>query len=91
MGEAKPKVFAWVNAGAGTEWQIVVAMAEDGTALASHCSSSEYFAKKDIAMYASKFAKHYPDGYELEWVSTPRAHKALAAAMEMNGKAACDG
>lgn len=72
----KPKIYCWVNSGRGTEWQVVMAMAEDGHALASHCSSSEYFAKHDIGLTSDwkhdTYAKHYPDGYELVWVDDAR-------------------
>ena len=33
------KIFCWVNSGKGSDWQVVIAMAEDGTSLASHVSS----------------------------------------------------
>jgi hypothetical protein len=76
MGTEKPKIYCWVNSGHGSEFQMVMAMAEDGHVLASHCSSSEYWAKHDIGLTGTwkhdLYAKHYPDGYELVWVEDAR-------------------
>lgn len=90
-----PKIFCWVNAGRGTDFQVVLAMAEDGTVLASHCSSSEGWAKHDIGMGDSTW-KHdayrarYPDGFELVWIddATPGVHAGLDAAYAKNQAAA---
>jgi hypothetical protein len=89
MGESeKPKIFCWVNSGVETEWQIVVAMAEDGTSLASHCSSSEHWAKHDIGITSDrkheKYRAHYPDGYEIVWVDDAEvmSHPGILAAIE---------
>lgn len=83
-----PKIYCWVNSGRGTDWQIVIAMAEDGTALASHCSSSEGWAKHDIGIGSDwkhdTYRKHYPEGFELEWVDDFDGHPGLAAAYEKN-------
>lgn len=42
-----PKVYLWCNSGMGTDCQIWHAMAEDGTAVASHLSSSRDFGIYD--------------------------------------------
>jgi len=84
------KIFCWVNAGKGTDWQVVMAMAEDGTCLASHVSSSESFAKHDIGITSDwkheTYKKHCPDGYELVWVddARPGNHPGLDAAYAKN-------
>jgi hypothetical protein len=31
-----------------------------------------------------RFAEHYPDGYDLEWVDDPRSHAGLLAAYALN-------
>lgn len=86
----KPKIYCWVNSGMGTDFQVVLAMAEDGHVLASHCSSSETWAKHDIGILGDwkhdAYAKHYPDGYELVWVddAVPGAHPGLDAAYAKN-------
>ena len=80
---SEPKIYCWINAGKGTDWVVSMAMAEDGTHLTSHVSSSDGFAKGDCGylptgMGLSKraiFDEHYPDGYELEWVDDPAPGK----------------
>ncbi len=87
---SKPKIFCWVNSGRDTDMQMVCAMAEDGTGLAGHCSSSEHWARHDIGMTSDwkhdLYRKHYPDGYELEWVSDakPGQHAGIDAAYAKN-------
>ncbi len=87
-GQATPRIFCWVNSGKGTDWQIVMAMAEDGTCLASHCSSSDWWARRDITSpdKIAKYEAHYPDGCEVEWVddATPGKHPGLDAAYALN-------
>ena len=45
-------------------------MAEDGTILAGHVSSSESWAKIDLTSGSKRhlYEAHYPNGYRLEWV-----------------------
>ncbi len=84
------KMFCWVNSGKGSDWQVVMALAEDGTFLASHVSSSDYFAKHDIGITSDwkheAYKKHYPDGYELVWVddATPGKCPGLDEAYARN-------
>lgn len=85
----KGKIFCWINSGKGTDWNVVIAMAEDGTSLASHVSSSEPWAKHDIGITSDwkheKYRDHYPDGFELVWVEgDPREHEGLMAAYALN-------
>ena len=82
---SKPAIFCWVNNGAGTDWQVVEAMSEDGVFLASHCSSHESWAKHDIGLTSDWkhdiYRRYYPDGYRLVWVDPPiLKHPGLAAA-----------
>ena len=48
------------------------ALAEDGTVLAHHLSSSIEFSRHDMGLTSDwkhdEYKEHYPDGYELEWV-----------------------
>ncbi len=64
------------------------ALAEDGTALASHLSSGKFWSKHDMGLTGDwkhdTYAKHYPDGYELEWVGDPETHKGWLAAFKLN-------
>lgn len=86
--DAKPKVYAFINGTFGSDDFTVFAIAEDGTLLASHMSSSHGWAKHDIGVTSDwkhdQYAEHYPDGYEVEWVDDPRGHAGLMAAYERN-------
>ena len=91
----KPKIYCFINSGSGTEWVMSLAVAEDGTCLTSHCSSSDMFAKGDsgfdprIGLGQAKqndFAEHYPDGFETVWLDDPRPGNdaGFDAAIEKN-------
>lgn len=64
------------------------ALAEDGTGLASHLSSSIDFSKHDMGLTSDwkhdTYAKHYPNGYELEWVDDPATHEGWQKALALN-------
>lgn len=92
--KAKPKIFVFVNQGDGTDWQVGVAMAEDGTYLNGHCSSSRYFFRMDMGLdeksdwtgKRKSYDAHYPDGYELEEIpegGAVRTHEGLQAAIAL--------
>jgi len=87
----QPTIFCFINGPKGPGDVLVSALAEDGTFLAEHLSSSVDWAKRDIgflpmAGQASPtrkhdlYAAHYPDGYELEWVDEPKSHARLNCA-----------
>lgn len=82
----KRNIFCWVNSGKGTDWQVVMAIAEDGTCLASHVSSSDGWARRDITSpdKLAKYEAHYPDGYDVVWVDNAANHVGLAAAYAKN-------
>jgi hypothetical protein len=85
---ATPKVFLFINSGAGTDWVVSMAMAEDGHVLASHVSSNDSFAHHDIGHTSDwkheHYGEHYPNGYAIEWVEDPRTHAGLMAAYAKN-------
>ena len=61
-------VYAWCNAGAGTDWQVWHAMADDGEVLATHVSSSQSWGQRDVGpdgfyrdRYAEKFGARFMD------------------------------
>ncbi len=64
------------------------ALAEDGTGLAGHLSSSVNFAKHDIGLTSDwqhdAYREHYPDGFELEWVDDAATHEGWQAALVLN-------
>jgi hypothetical protein len=68
--------------------QYVMAIAEDGHCLAGHLSSSLGWAQHDIGITSDwkheNYAEHYPDGYELVWLDSPRGHEGLMEAYRLN-------
>ena len=68
------KIFiTWQSGGMRAGDVIGYALCEDGTNLASHLCSDEYYVPHDMGMGDSiwkheTYDKHYPDGYELVWV-----------------------
>lgn len=70
---ALPKVYAWCNSGNGTDFQMWIAMHEDGTVLGQHCSSARCFGESDVQPPFKRelYAKHLGtkgergEGYEL--------------------------
>lgn len=76
------KIYGFVNSGVG-EWLECVAIAEDGTVLAGHCSSSEAWAAHDLGIFKEdKYNAHYPDGWSFEYVPRDKiaTHEHLQAA-----------
>ena len=86
--ETRLKIFCFVNSGANTDMQGVMAMCEDGRCLAGHCSSTLDWAKHDIGLTSdwkhADYKEHCPDGYELEWIDDPRNHAGLDVACAKN-------
>jgi hypothetical protein len=67
--EPKPKIFLAVQS--RTAWAPDVsgcAIAEDGTLLAAHVSSTDKFLELDLRRHTAQFDAHYPGGYELIWI-----------------------
>jgi hypothetical protein len=88
METIKPKIFAWINSGKGTDWNVVVALAEDGRCLCSHVSSNEGWAKHDIGITSDRkheiYNEAFPGGWELVWVDDPDTHEGLNGAYKLN-------
>ena len=90
----KPKVYVFSGVKDGGEGACF-ALAEDGTLLGSHFCTHEGFAKQDLGMVEGiredrreDYAKHYPDGYTMEFVAAKdyEAHEELNKAMKLNKK-----
>jgi hypothetical protein len=86
----KPKIFCFMNNDTGGEG-IAYAIAEDGTCLGSHYCSHEYYVQFDLGIAEGyrldrheDYAKHYPDGYEMEFISSENVmtHEGLLKAKE---------
>lgn len=82
------KIYCFVNSGKGTDWQAVMAMAEDGKVVGNHISSSKGWAKHDIGITSDwkhdDYQKNYPEGYELIWLDNPETSEELKLAYEKN-------
>jgi hypothetical protein len=92
--ERKPKIFAFINGGGG-DMLFPSAISEDGFGLAGHCSSSIGWAKHDMGIGSDwqheKYNKHYPNGWELEWVDKPLDHAGVMKAVALlNARHASD-
>ena len=92
MVMSKPKIFCFLNVVGGGDG-IAYAMAEDGTVLGSHWCSDEYYVRGDLGVTEGSrpdrhedYAKHYPDGYEMEFVPARdvKAHEGLVRAFTLN-------
>lgn len=90
----KPKIFVFSNVRGGDEG-MCYAIAEDGECLGGHWCSHESFALIDLGVTPGRrldrhetYAKHYPDGYEMEFVRGRdiEGHEALQLTLELNRK-----
>lgn len=88
----KPKIYAFSNAKDGGDG-IAYAMAQDGTVLGSHWCSHECYVEQDLGVTEGSrpdrhetYAEHYPDGYEMEFVSASdvKSHDGLMEAFRLN-------
>lgn len=83
----KPKIFAFINGGGG-DMLMAAAISEDGYGLSGHCSSSIGWAKHDMGIGSDwkhdEYTKHYPQGWELEWVDNPRNHAGVMKAVALH-------
>ena len=82
---ALPKIYVFCNqrgcTGSG-DWHSMIAVAEDGTCLAAHVCSSHGWARHDMGIdedgwKRDEYARHYPDGFEVEWIEDPGSHPAI--------------
>lgn len=83
-----PKIYCFINRRPMRDWNEVMAIAEDGTYLAGHISSTEGWARHDIGIGSDwkhdTYRKHYPEGYELVWLDKPKGHVGLKEAYDRN-------
>lgn len=76
------------------DWVLGYAIAEDGTCIASHCSSHRGWTRHDMGVEGSdrkhdSYKEKYPDGYELINLidlTDPKVNTGFAAAYELNQK-----
>lgn len=88
----KPKIYVFSNVRGGGDG-IALAMAADGKVLGSHWCSHEGFASEDLGVTPGcrpdrheAYAKHYPDGYEMEFVRSAdvASHPGIKEAYRLN-------
>lgn len=60
---ATPRIFCFINGGKGTDWVRAMAIAEDGTCLARHISSSNEFAVLDSGFAEAPESSIAPMGW----------------------------
>lgn len=83
MEKHTPKIYVWCN-NCAPEWHSAIAMAEDGHVLAGHVCSSHGFIMHDMGVdedgwKRDKYAEHYPDGFEVEYVDNARIREHAGA------------
>lgn len=83
-----PRIYVLCNSCA-PEWHSAMALAEDGTYLAGHICSHHGYIPHDMGIEEGGwkrdlYAKHYPQGFVVEWVEKPREHAGLMAAYAKN-------
>jgi hypothetical protein len=88
MWKMLPKIYLYCDPYGKKGDVLGFALAEDGTGLASHLSSSLDFSRHDMGLTSDWkhecYAKHYSDGYELVWIDDPDNHAGWKAAFEKN-------
>lgn len=94
----KPKIYCFSNVRGGGDG-IAYAMAEDGTVLGSHWCSHEGYVPHDLGVNEGSrpdlhegYAKHYPEGYEMEFVPAKevKKHEGLNRAFALNKQQAAE-
>ena len=94
----KPKIYCFSHVRGGGDG-IAYAMADDGTVLGSHWCSHERYVPDDLGVTEGSrpdrhkdYAKHYPEGYEMEFVpaNEVQKHKGLQSAFELNKQQAAE-
>lgn len=85
-----PKIFVFCNC-CEYQWHSMVALGEDGKVLAGHICSDHFWAKHDMGIDENGwkrdiYEKHYPEGFEVEWVEEPLKDSRVLAAIELNKK-----
>ena len=91
----KHKIYCFNNNTTVTDWNNIVAVADDGHCLAGHICSAPCFFKHDIGIESNwkheLYNAHFGEGnWELIWIDdpTPGKNPELDAAMVLNQKLA---
>lgn len=90
--ETLPVIYGFNNGGSRDMWYAQL-ISEDGAGLGSHLCSSEAYMPADLGCLDgtrpdrhATFARHYPDGYRMEFVrlSDVKTHAGLNTAVNLN-------
>lgn len=80
-----PTIYCYVNGRVCDDYALL-ALAPDGKVLAQHICSGPAFFHHDMGLTSNwkhdRYAAHYPDGYQLEWVEHPESHPQVQAIIE---------
>ena len=84
-GLVTPTIYLFHNSTSGGMY-CGCAIAEDGTILGQHASSSEAWMIRDLERKTALFEAHYPAGYQLEYVARAAAptHKGIQEAFRLD-------
>lgn len=84
-----PTIYAFCNTPPNmNDWYSCLAMAEDGHVLAEHICSHPHWGPLDLGVRGdtpignqkrAKYAEHYPNGYEIVWLTDPSDPRLVAA------------
>jgi hypothetical protein len=78
---AIPKVYIYISLSSERgDWHSGVAIAEDGTVLASKSLSSRRFLRKDLGSRPA-YRAHFPGGFEVVEVWNAQKHEGLQEAL----------
>ena len=99
----KKKIFIYLTRDE-PGFQVAMALAEDGTGLTSHISSSIHWARRDMGIEAPQdaehkhklYREHYPSGYELVDLLAAsedelRSNAAFMQALDLHSQGLADG
>lgn len=93
----KHKIYCFCNNKTITDWNEIIAIADDGHCLAGHICSHPCYFKHDIGITSNwqhdKYNKHFGEGnWELVWLDSvePGETPELDAAMALNKQLAED-
>lgn len=85
---SKRKIYVFISCRYNSGDVSGCALAEDGVSLAGHLSSGEDWFKHDMGLTSTRkhdaYNEHFPDGWELEYVTDPKTHEAFNAAFKLN-------
>lgn len=83
-----PRIYLCALAARFSDDVIGIALAEDGTCLAQHLSSTVEWSIHDMGFSSEwkhdDYKAHYPDGFVLEWISDPDTNENWKRAYELN-------